>query len=234
MPRQPSTKASSNDPLPLLRPGPWLAIPLMLILFVWFDRALSSDSPVLGDSQPVFHPNDTQHGFAEYDTPPDFPSDNAPSPYKSYSQSPFSPSADHKPGGVFLSLDFAENYEVEPTIRGGHTHVPVHPTDSFSPQVPSVYLVFSVHEHLSSYQIIGRLFPETETELDSPQWLDEDIVDLATEDESGYLKFFPPGGSWQSGRYRVQIFVGFAANAENKMGAMRFTILPTSTPPSLP
>ena len=97
-----------------------------------------------------------------------------------------------------------------------------------------MYLVFTVHEHLSSYQIIGRLFAETETGLDSPQWLDEDIAALATEDESGFLKFFPPGGTWQPGRYRVEIFVGYIANAINKMGTMRFTIIPSSVAPPTP
>jgi hypothetical protein len=97
-----------------------------------------------------------------------------------------------------------------------------------------VYLVFSVHKVLASYQIIGRLFLETETGVDPTQWLDEDIVHLATEDESGFLKFFPPKGSWQPGQYRVDLYVGFMANTANKMGAMRFTIHPSAVMPSTP
>lgn len=195
--------------------------------------ALGGDSPVQTDSPSVFQPKDTQHGFSQYDTPPDYFSD-VPSLYDSYSQSPLIPSLDKKPGGVFLGLDFAESFEVKPTTRGGHTHIPVRPTDRFLPDVTSVYLVFTVHEHLSSYQIIGRLFSDSETGMNAPQWLDEDIVDLATEDESGFLKFFPPDGTWQPGQYRVEIFVGYIANDVNKLGTMRFTIAPHPVAPPLP
>ena len=217
-----------------MQPHPLIGILVSIMLFATLGTALAGDPPVPTDTPTVFQPNETQHGFAQYDTPPDSFSDDVPAPYDSYSQSPMTPSANQKPGGVFLSLDFAESVEVERITRGGYMYRPVNPTDTFPPHVPSVYLAFSVHEHLSSYQIIGRLFPETETGLDSPQWLDEDIADLALEDESGFLKFFPPGGTWQPGRYRVEIFVGYIANTVNKMGTMRFTIVPTSVAPSLP
>lgn len=211
-----------------------LGILVSCMFFAMFGTALGNDSPVLADSPSVLQPKDTQHGFGQYDTPPDHFSSDVPAPYDSYSQSPLIPSLDQKPGGVFLDLDFAEGFEVKPTTRGGHTHIPLRPTDTFSPNLPSVYLVFTVHEHLSSYQIIGRLFSESETGLNSPQWLDEDIVDLATEDESGFLKFFPPGGTWQPGQYRVEIFVGYIANDVNKLGTMRFAIAPPPVAPALP
>jgi hypothetical protein len=223
-----------KHPSPIMRPDPFLGILWSIMLFAMPGSALGGDPPVSADSPSVFQPNETQHGFAEYDTPPDFFSDDIPAPYDGYSHSPTIPSADQKPGGVFLSLDFAENFEVKPTTRGGHTHIPVNPAHTFFPDVPSVYLVFTVHEHLASYQIIGRLFSETEIGLDSPQWFDEDIAALATEDESGFLKFFPAGGTWQPGRYRVEIFVGYIANAVNKMGTMRFTIVPSPVAPPTP
>ncbi len=206
---------------------------ISIMLLTMLGPALGSDSPVQTDSPSVFQPKDTQHGFSQYDTPPDHFSD-VPSLYDNYSQSPLIPSLDKKPGGVFLGLDFAESFEVKPTTRGGHTHIPVRPTETFLPNVTSVYLVFTVHEHLSSYQIIGRLFSDSETGMNAPQWLDEDIVDLATEDESGFLKFFPPDGTWQPGQYRVEIFVGYIANDVNKLGTMRFTIAPHPVAPASP
>lgn len=208
---------------------------MAIIVLVMSGTAAGADDPVQADSSPAFQPNEMQHGFAEYDTPPDFSSpDDAPAPYEGYSHSPTVSSTDEKPGGVFLGLDFAESVEEERTIRRGHIYVPVNPTNTFSPHIPSVYLVFAVHKHLASYQIIGRLFLETGTGLDSTQWIDEDMADLATEDESGFLKFFPPGGSWQPGRYRVDIYVGYIANPVNKMGAMRFTIRPSPMMPGPP
>ncbi|MCA9500540.1 MAG: hypothetical protein MRJ67_05330 [Nitrospirales bacterium] len=222
-----------KQPLLVIQRNLWMGILMAVLLLTMLGTALGSDSSVQTDSPSVFQPKETQHGFSQYDTPPDHFSD-VPSLYDSYSQSPLIPSLDNKPGGVFLGLDFAESFEVKPTTRGGHTHIPVRPTDTFLPHVTSVYLVFTVHEHLSSYQIIGRLFSESETGMDAPQWLDEDIVDLATEDESGFLKFFPPDGVWQPGRYRVEIFVGYIANDVNKLGTMRFTIAPHPAAPAVP
>jgi hypothetical protein len=213
--------------LQIMRPGYGLAIFGLILFLALSGNMAGADDSAPADPPQVFQPNEIQHGFAEYDTPPDFFSDDDPAPYEGDSHSPtVSPSdqINQKPGGLFQSLEFAESVEEDQTIRQGHMYVPVNPTNSFPPHVPSVYLVFSVHKHLSSYQIIGRLFHDTGKEENSPPWLDEDVVDLATEDESGFLKFFPPGGTWPTGQYRVDIYVGYVANPVNKMGAMRFTV----------
>ncbi len=196
-----------------------------------FPGSLGWAQPATEDtSPPVFQPEEIQHGFAEYDTLPDFFQDDKPAPYDSYSNSPEPPPRDEKPGGLFEALNFAESIEEEHSIRRSHILVPVHPTETFPPHTRAVYLAFSVFKHYAPYQVIGRLFPEQVPGLDATQWLDEDIADLATEDESGYLKFFPPSGTWQPGRYRVDLYVGYMVNSPNKMGAMRFTIVPESTP----
>jgi len=185
----------------------------------------------------VFQPHETQHGFAEFDSPPDFFGDDAPSetsaPYKNYSSSPKLPTFDHKPGGLFESLTFAEDVEEDRTIRRGHILVPVNPTDTFPPSAKAVHLVFAVHEHLAPFQIIGRLFPEQVPDADTSQWIDEDRADLALEDESGYLKFFAPGGTWQPGHYRVDVYVGYMVNTMNKMGTMRFSVQPEHAPAAI-
>jgi hypothetical protein len=213
----------------------WYGILVSIMVLVLSGIPAGAKDPPSADSPPVFHPNEIQHGFSQYETPPDFSSDTVPAPYEGYSQSPqtISPS-DKKPAGLFLNLEFAESVDEDRTIRRGHSYVPVKPTTTFTARIPSVYLVFSVHKHLTSYQIIGRLFIETGTGLDPIQWLDEDIVELTTEDESGFLKFFPPEGTWQSGRYRVDIYVGYEANPMNKMGAMQFTVGPSPLVPSAP
>jgi hypothetical protein len=184
----------------------------------------------------VFQPHEIQHGFAEFDSLPDFFEDehsNASAPYKEYSSSPNLPSFDHTPGGLFESLVFAESVEEDRTIRRGHILVPVNPTDTFSPSAKAVHLVFAVHKHLAPYQIIGRLFPEQVPDADSNQWIDEDRADLALEDESGYLKFFAPDGKWKPGRYRVDVYVGYMVNTMNKMGTMRFSVNPKTAPAPL-
>ena len=157
--------------------------------------------------------------FFSDDSPPE-----ASALYHDYSDSPSLPSFDHKPGGLFASLVFAESVEEDRTIRRGHILVPVNPTNTFLPTAKAVHLVFAVHKHLASFQVIGRLFPERVPNADPTKWIDEDRADLALEDESGYLKFFPPGGKWQPGRYRVDVYVGYMVNTMNKMGTMRFSV----------
>ena len=185
----------------------------------------------------VFQPHETHHGFAEFDTPPDFFEDDAPAegsaPYADYSHSPNLPSFDHAPGGLFESIVFAESVEEDHTIRRGHILVPVNPTDSFSPSAKAVHLVFTVHKHLAAFQVIGRLFAEHVPDTDPTKWIDEDRADLALEDESGYLKFFAPDGTWQPGRYRVDVYMGYMVNTINKMGTMRFSIDPKHVPAAL-
>ncbi len=103
-------------------------------------------------------------------------------------------------------MTFARDIEEDRAIRRGHIQIPIHPTETFPPTINAVYLVFSVHKHYTPYQVIGRLFFETHADTPSSQWIDEDIAYLATEDESGYLKFFPPDGTWIPGQYRVDIY----------------------------
>jgi len=195
--------------------------------FSWAEGSSSTDPPA------VFQPNEIQHGFAEFDTPPDFFSDDVPAPYDAYSDAPNLPSSDHKPGGLFQHVLFAEDVEDEQTLRRGHIYTPINPTDTFPQATKGVYLVFSVFKHYAPYQVIGQLFPESVEDMSPSQWIDEDKADLATEDESGFLKFFPPAGQWKPGQYRVDIYVGYLVNTNNKMGAMRFTIRSPSQSPSL-
>ncbi len=198
------------------------------MLFLTLGTSSLAEEPRTSSPSPVFQPQETQHGFAEFDSPPDFFEDDVPNegsaPYKDYSSSPNLPSFDHKPGGLFESLVFAESFEEDRTIRGGHILVPVNPTDTFPQSAKSIYLVFGVHEHLAPFQIIGRLFPEEVFGKDDNEWIDEDRADLALEDDSGYLKFFAQDGKWQPGHYRVDVYVGYMVNTMNKMGTMRFVI----------
>ncbi len=199
----------------------------VLLILLMASLSYAEDLPRSG-KEPVVQPNEIQHGFAQFDSPPDFFDDDAPTetsaPYDTYSDSPELPTMDHKPRGLFESLAFAESVEEDRTIRRGHILVPVNATETFSPATRAVHLVFTVHTHLAPYQVIGRLFPEQVPNLDPSTWIDEDRADLALEDESGYLKFFPPEGTWLPGQYRVDVYVGYMVSTMNKMGTMRFVI----------
>jgi hypothetical protein len=54
---------------------PLLGILLSIMLLMMSGTTAGAADPALADSPPVFQPNEIQHGFAEYDTPPDFSSD---------------------------------------------------------------------------------------------------------------------------------------------------------------
>ncbi|RMH36586.1 MAG: hypothetical protein D6690_05450 [Nitrospirae bacterium] len=174
-----------------------------------------------------FQPDEVQHGFAQFDTVPEFPEASSDSP----SSDPLSPRSsdttdDQRPAGLFKRIVTAEGFELEEGLRRGHLVVPVNPTETFQADTRAIFVVFNVFKHYAPYQVIGRLFPERVEGLDPDTWIDEDAIYLATEDEGGYLKFFPPNGRWQPGTYRVDIYVGYEANQVNYMGRIPLTIVP--------
>ena len=174
-----------------------------------------------------FDPADTRHGYANFDTMPVLPSDHPPEKESYYQPAHQDPSIQDRPKGLFQELVLAEDVEEELQYRRGHIYYPINPTDQFSKNIRAIYVVFRVFKHYAPYQIFAQLYPQAVPEDEKTGMLDEDIVFLATEDESGYFKLFPPDAGWQPGIYQVRIFVGFEANAVTRMGTLQFTILPS-------
>ncbi|MDT7043404.1 hypothetical protein [Candidatus Nitronereus thalassa] len=181
-----------------------------------------------------FDPKETRHGFSEFETLPSNPTETLPTPlpyYKKHedSDSKNQPSLDQKPEGLFLDITLAEDFDEDLEFRRGNLYYPVRPTEEFSINSPAVYVVFRVFKHFAAYQVIGQMFPDTIAEWPNEEMLDEDVVYLSLEDESGYLKFFPPPETgWKAGQYRIDIYVGYEANAVTKMGTMRFRVTQNS------
>ena len=182
---------------------------------------------------PVFQQGEIQHGFSQFDTLPDIPD----LPSKKNPETTFHPmikpsnNSDEPPGGLFYRIQFAKGFEEKEGIRRGHFVVPVDSTNVFPPDTESLFLVFTVHQHYTPYQVFGRLYSEQVQGLKSSTLVDEDIMHLATEDESGYLHFSPPEDEWAEGSYRVEVFVGFEASELNKMGTMRFSVMSSKQSP---
>ncbi len=173
-----------------------------------------------------FSPDETRHGFFQFETLPSVPGDADPKPLDYYQNTPPGPQ-DTPPGGLFRQITTAQGFEEDLDFRRGHLYSPVRPAEVFSSDAPSVYVVFRVFTHYSSYHVIGRLFPENVPGFSGETFTDEDTAALAVEDESGYLKFFAPSqDGWHPGLYRIDIFAGFAANDLTHMGALRFTVAP--------
>lgn len=201
----------------------------MTIPLVFFFLCLSG--PVLAEGTPPapFHPDETQHGFSQFDTIPTIPEEMAPDPLDYYKNAApdLSRLLDKRPGGLFRHITLAESFEEDLDLRRGHRYYPVHPTETFSSDALAVHVVFRVFQHYSAYQVIGRLFPEKVPGASGGTFTDEETVYLTVEDESGYLKFFAPSQEgWTPGLYRVEIFVGFEANEVTRMGILHFTVTP--------
>lgn len=128
------------------------------------------------------------------------------------------------PQGMFRSITMSEGFEEELGFRRTHEIVPVKPGDLFRPDTPAVYVVFLLHQHYQAFKVFGRCFPEDVPGLDPQTAVGEDAMYIALEDESGYLKLFPPQGTWKPGRYKVEIHAGEQVNEVSLIGTMRFTI----------
>lgn len=128
------------------------------------------------------------------------------------------------PQGMFRSITMSEGFEEELGFRRTHEIVPVKPADLFRPDIPAVYVVFVLHQHYQAFKVFGRCFPEEVAGLDPQTAVGEDAMYIALEDETGYLKLFPPQGGWKPGRYKVEIHAGEQVNEVSFVGTMRFTI----------
>lgn len=131
---------------------------------------------------------------------------------------------DAPPEGFFRSIVTAEDFEEEIGPLRTHVIVPVKPTDRFAVNIPAVFIVFALHQHYQGFKIFGRCFPESVPGLAPDTVVTEDVMQVALEDESGYLKLSPPSGGWRPGRYKVDIHAGEQVNEMSLMGAMRFTV----------
>ncbi len=141
---------------------------------------------------------------------------------------------DAPPEGMFRAIELTEGFEEELGFRRQHEIVPVKPTEQFRPDSPAVYVVFQLHQHYQSFQVFGRCYPEEVVGLDSQTLVSQDAMYIALEDESGYLKLFPPQGGWKAGRYKVEIHVGEQVNELSLIGTMRFTVVGADSAAALP
>ena len=144
---------------------------------------------------------------------------------------------DAPPEGMFRSIQLTRGFEEELGFRRAHEIVPVNPTETFSQGPTPVFLVFTLHQHIEPFQIIGLCYPEQVAGLDPRTVMSQDEMYIALEDESGYLKLHAPHGGWRPGKYKVEIHVGWKVTEFSLMGTMRFTVAQdgsTSSAPSLP
>lgn len=132
---------------------------------------------------------------------------------------------DAPPEGMFRSITMAEGFEEELGFRRTHEIVPVKPTERFSADGQAIFIVFQLHQHYQAFKVFGRCLPEEVAGVESGTIVSEDAMHIALEDETGYLKLFPPQGGWKPGRYKVEIHTGEQVNEMSMIGTMRFTVV---------
>jgi hypothetical protein len=140
---------------------------------------------------------------------------------------------DAPPEGMFRSIQVTRGFEEELGFRRAHEIVPVNPTETFPPGSIPVFLVFSLHQHVEPFLVIGLCFPEHVAGLDPKTELTRDEMYIALEDESGYLKLNPPPGGWRPGKYKVEVHIGWKVTDISLIGTMRFTVAQADTTTSI-
>jgi len=132
---------------------------------------------------------------------------------------------DAPPKGMFRSITMAEDFEERLGFHRTHEIVPVRPTERFSAATPAIFIVFSLHQHYQGFKVFGRCLPEAVSGVASETIVSEDVMHVALEDESGYLKLPRPAEGWKPGRYKVEIHAGEEVSEMSLMGTMRFAIM---------
>ncbi len=132
---------------------------------------------------------------------------------------------DAPPQGMFRSIVMAEGFEEQLGWRRTHEITPTKPTHEFPVDARAIYIVFSLHQHYQAFKVFGRCRPEQVSGLDSDTIVAEDAMQIALEDDSGYLILASPASGWKPGRYKVEIHVGEQVNEMSLMGTMRFTVV---------
>ncbi|MGH7231083.1 MAG: hypothetical protein ACREJU_06960 [Nitrospiraceae bacterium] len=131
---------------------------------------------------------------------------------------------DAPPEGIFRSIHLAEGFEEEMGLRRTHEIMPVTVTNIFRQDAPAVFVVFNFYQHMDSFQVSALCYPEEVAGLQPKAVVAQDVMYVALEDDSGYLKLDAPHGGWQPGRYKAEIHVGWKINEISLIGTMRFTV----------
>jgi hypothetical protein len=157
-----------------------------------------------------------------------------------------SPSFDDQKKGIpqslFTWIKMAKGYEVEWDSfgrKGWYTQdprlKPVDPTTTFTPDTPTIYIVFEVAPLEDPGQFSVQWFKEEEGKLpDMP--LGRDSLEVPGHERYGFLEMKRSGDKWPVGKYLAKIFIAPLGqqpfHAANQVGMMRFTVAEMPAKPS--
>jgi len=135
---------------------------------------------------------------------------------------------DRHPEGVFSSIVTAHGQEMVMGNARSFQIVPVKPSETFSADVPEIFVVFHLHQHDSEFKVYGRWIVEKGEGVPPNHLLGTDAMILTIEDDSGYVSLKRPQAGWPVGDYKVQIFIGTGSDDMSPVGALRFKVLPAT------
>ena len=133
---------------------------------------------------------------------------------------------DRHPEGLFSRILTAHGHELVMGNARSFQIIPVRPSETFSADVPEIFVVFQLHQHESEFKVYGRWVVEKGDGVPANHLLGTDAMLLMTEDESGYLSLKRPPTGWPVGDYKVKIFTGTGVSDMDPIGTLRFKVLP--------
>jgi hypothetical protein len=136
---------------------------------------------------------------------------------------------DRHPAGLFSTIVTAHGQEMVMGLARSFEIVPIKPSETFSSNVPEIFVVFNLHQHDGEFKVYGRWIVEKGEGVSPNHVLGTDAMILAIEDDSGYVSLKRPSGGWPVGDYKVQIFIGTGSADMNPIGSLRFRVLPVKT-----
>jgi len=138
-----------------------------------------------------------------------------------------SPLEDRQPAGLFSAIVTAHGQEMVMGQARTFQIVPIKPSETFSTDVPEIFVVFQLHQHDSEFKVYGRWIVEKGEGASPNHLLGTDAMILTIEDDSGYVSLKRPPSGWPVGDYKVQMFIGTGSVDMSPVGALRFKVLPS-------
>jgi hypothetical protein len=127
--------------------------------------------------------------------------------------------------GWFRQLVTAQSAIQNERQAGFHEYIPLDPGDTFSPNQPSIYLVFALTTPPADARTITTQWVAEKVEGIPPNTIvGTDAVLLELNDNTGYFFLDRPEGGWRVGTYRIDLFVGEEVSPYTHVADVRFRI----------
>jgi hypothetical protein len=158
-----------------------------------------------------------------------------------------SPSFDYQEKGIpqslFTWIKMAKGFEVEWDTfgrKGWYTQdprlKPIEPGSVFSPEIPTIYIVFEVAPLEDPAQFAVQWYLEQPEGQLKEKPAGKDVLEVPGHERYGYLELKRSGERWALGKYLAKLYIAPLGqqpfHAVNQVGTMRFTV--TDAVPAVP